>query len=555
MSTAQALKTSRSTSEPASGRRRPTKRELFARRQLIARLREEGLTNLEIAERLGWGNQDTRVGGEVHRMRELGWHIESRAHTGREEMARRKEAAAVFWEADLERADIAHLLEISDSACDSMLFRMRAAGEIEPHRPTPEKDGPIQAEIAAMAARGDTYQEIADQMLKTPSGVSSTIYRIRRRVAPYLKPTAEVPPRFVPGEAQRRHAEVWRLACAGVSREAIAAQCDYEPATVTCILSEERMRRREEGEPESALVLARPSEAKIKARHREVWRLARSGLSREEIAERCGYGPKWVEKIVHEERERRRAAGESASDLTLPRFSPHTEAQARHVEVWAMAAHGVSREEIAGRTGYALSTVKGIISRELSRRREAGQPEAELELPLPPGAIRVTPPGFWTEEKSKQLIGLYNAKNGPTAIAKIMGLRFNQVSSRLTVLQEEGRIVRVGPAPSRERIKALHEDYLQSGLSLSRWCAQENLSRPVMSRRFRKLGLPIRRVYGPRLWTEEKTEELIALHEAGNRARAIAELMGLGRTQVNNRLSVLVAEGKIGRTRTIGEVS
>ena len=292
-------------------RRRPAPpEEILARRELIARLWNEGLSNRQIAEELGWGNRDTAVGGELHRMRKLGWDVERRAHTGREEMARRKAVAAELWEAGWEAVEIAYELGISDSACDSMLYLMRATEEIKPHRETAPRDGPVQAAIASMAARGDTFQEIADRLNMTPGTVSSTIYRVRRRVAPHLEPTAEVPPRFIPGEAQRRHEEVWRLAKEGVSREEIAARCGYDLATVTLVLSEERVRRRKEGVPESSLVLERPSEKKIRARYREVWELARSGLSRDEIAGRTGYGPKWVEKVVREERKRRKAAGE-----------------------------------------------------------------------------------------------------------------------------------------------------------------------------------------------------------------------------------------------------
>jgi DNA-binding CsgD family transcriptional regulator len=167
---------------------------MFARRQLIERLRKDGQTNLQIAEELGWGNRDTRVGSEVHRMRELGWDVDNRAHTGPDEMARRKEEAAMLWESGMSASEISYVLEISESACDAMLFRMRAADEIEPHQETPPRDGPVQAAIASMAARGDTYQEIADRMHMTPGSVSGTIYRVRRRVAPYLQPTAEVPP-------------------------------------------------------------------------------------------------------------------------------------------------------------------------------------------------------------------------------------------------------------------------------------------------------------------------------------------------------------------------
>jgi DNA-binding NarL/FixJ family response regulator len=491
MATAHAINTSPGTDETARTRRMPTKGELFARRQLIARLRKEGCTNLQIAERLGWGNRDTRVGGEVRRMRELGWDVESRAHTGREEMARRKAAAAVFWEAGLSAVEIAYVLKISDSACDSMLYRMRAAGEIEPHRETPWRDGPVQAAIASMAARGDTYQEIADRLHKTPSGVSSTIYRVRRRVAPHLQPTAEVPPRFIPGEAEERHQVVWALARSGMLREEIAALCGYELRTVTKILSAERTRRRDEGEPESGLVVARPSKAKLSRRRLEAWELARSGLSREEIAEQCGYGPKWVEKIVREERQRREAAGESAENLMLPGFSAHTEARARRAEVWAMAQDGISREEIANHTGYTLSTVKGIINAERIRRRNAGEPEADLPLPIASDSVRI-PDGFWTEENVEQLIALYQAGNTRPAIAETMGIRFGQVESRLHRLITEKRVDPRRQTFSLEQLKALHRDYWHSGLSLESWSRREGFSRAVMSRRFRKHELPMR---------------------------------------------------------------
>ncbi len=471
---------------------RPTPEEMVARRDLIARLWNEGLSNRQIAERLGWGNRDIRVGGELHRMRELGWDVENRAHTGREEMARRKAVAAELWEAGWTCVEIERVLEISHSACDSMLYRMRAAGEIKPHRETPPRDGPVQATIASMAARGDTYQEIADRLNKTPSGVSSTIYRVRRRVAPYLEPTAEVPPRFIPGEAQRRHEEVWRLAKAGMSREEIAARCGYEFAMVKHVLSTERKRLREEGEPESSLVVARPSEKKIHARHLEVWELARSGLSRDAIAKRCGYGPKWVEKVVREERTRRNAAGERADELTLAGFSPHNAAKVRRVEVWDLAMSGLSREEIASRTGYTASSVKGIINQERIRRRNAGEPEADLQLPLAPGAVPFTPPMSWTEEQTAHLIALYQERNGPSAIAAIMGLRVSQVNNRLMWLVAHGHTPRVELTPTAEEIKALHLDYWQSGLSLSSWAAQANIYRQVITRHFRKRGLPIR---------------------------------------------------------------
>jgi DNA-binding NarL/FixJ family response regulator len=491
MAAAQAISTSSGTDETRRPKRMPTKREIFARRQLIARLREEGRTNLQIAEQLGWGNRDDRVGSEVHRMRELGWDVENRAHTSREEMARRKATAAVLWEAGLSCVDIAYVLKISHSACDSMLYLMRAAGEIKPHRETPWRDGPVQAGIAEMAARGDTYQGIADQLYMTPSGVSSTIYRVRRRVAPHLKPTAEVPPRFIPGEAQRRHEVVWLLAKSGMLREEIAALCDYELSTVTGILSAERTRRRDEGEPESALVVARPSKAKVSRRRLEAWELARSGLSREEIAERCGYGRKWVEKIVREERRRREAAGEAAENLILPGFSPQTEAEARRAEVWAMAQDGVSRQEIANHTGYTLSTVKGIINAERIRRWNAGEPEADLPLPIASDTIRI-PDGFWTEEQIERLIALYQAGNARSAIAETMGIRFGQVESRLHRLMTEKRIDPIRQTFSLEQLKVLHRDYWHSGLSLEPWCRREGLSRAVMSRRFRRHQLPMR---------------------------------------------------------------
>jgi DNA-binding CsgD family transcriptional regulator len=202
-----------------------------------------------------------------------------------------------------------------------------------------------------MAARGDTFQEIADRMNMTPSTVSATIYRLRRRLAPHLEPTAEVPPRFIPGEAERRREEAWRLAKEGVSREEIAARFGYELGGMKTTLSKERTRLRKAGEPESSLVLERPSEKTIRARYLEVWELARSGLSRDEIAERCGYGPKWVENVVREERKRRKAAGESADELTLAGFSPHNEAKTRRWEVLEMAMDGIAPEEITNHTG------------------------------------------------------------------------------------------------------------------------------------------------------------------------------------------------------------
>jgi DNA-binding CsgD family transcriptional regulator len=471
---------------------RPTPEEMVARRTLIAGLWNEGLSNRQIAERLGWGNRDTAVGGELHRMRKLGWEVERRVHTDREEMARRKAVAAELWEAGWEAVEIAYELGISDSACDSMLYLMRAKEEIKPHRETAPRDGPVQAAIASMAARGDTVQEIADRLHMTSGTVGSTIYRIRRRVAPHLEPTAEVPPRFIPGEAQRRHEEVWRLAKEGVSREEIAARCGYELAMVKQVLSGERMRRREEGEPESSLVLERPSEKKIRARRLEVWELARSGYSRDEIAGRTGYGPKWVEKVVREERARRRAAGEGADELTLPGFSAHNAAKVRRAEVWDLAMGGLSREEIANRTGYTVSSVKGIINQERIRRRYAGAREADLQLPLAPGAVPFTLPGFWTEEKIEQLVALYQAGNGPAAIAEMMGLRYGQVSSRLSLLADDGIIVRVRAEFTAKRVKELHMDYWESGLSLRSWSAQKNIHRPVITRHFRKHRLPIR---------------------------------------------------------------
>ncbi|HVA20147.1 MAG TPA: hypothetical protein VMU55_08225 [Solirubrobacteraceae bacterium] len=472
--------------------RRPAPEEMVARRNLIALLWNEGFSNRQIAEQLGWGNRDTRVGGEVHRMRELGWNVERRPHTGREEMARRKTVAAELWEAGWEAVEIAYELGISDSACDSMLYLMRAKEEIKPHRETAPRDGPVQAAIASMAARGDTFQEIADRMNMTSGTVSATIYRVRRRLAAHLEPTAEVPPRFIPGEAQRRHEEVWRLAKEGVSREEIAARCGYELAMVTQVLSAERMRRRDEGEPESSLVLERPSEKRIRARYREVWELARSGLSRDEIARRTGYGPKWVENVVREERERRKAAGESAGELALPGFSPHHAAKTRRAEVLAMAMDGIAPEEIANHTGYALSSVKGIISQERVRRRDAGEPEADLHPPLAPGARPFTPPMSWTEEQTAQLIALYEARNGPSAIAAIMGLRVSQVNNRLMWLVAHGQTARVELTPTSQEITALHEDYWQSGLSLRSWSAQKNLVRKVITSHFRKHGLPVR---------------------------------------------------------------
>jgi DNA-binding NarL/FixJ family response regulator len=465
---------------------------MVARRHLIARLWNEGLSNRQIAEKLGWGNRDTSVGGELHRMRKLGWDVERRAHTDREEMARRKAVAAELWEAGWTASEIAHELQISDSACDSMLYLMRATEVIQPHRETAPRDGPVQATIASMAARGDTFQEIADRMNLTLSAVTGTIYRVRRRLAPHLEPTAEVPPRFIPGQAERRREEAWRLAKEGVSREEIAARFGYELGGMKTTLSKERTRLRKAGEPESSLVLERSSEKTIRARYLEVWELARSGLSRDEIAERCGYGPKWVENVVREERKRRKAAGESADELTLPGFSPHNAAKVRRAEVWDLAMSGLSREEISSRTGYTLSTVKGIINAERIRRRQAGEPEDGLQLPLAPGAVPFTPPGFWTVQRTEQLVALYEEGNGPSAIAEIMGLRFGQVNSRLSRLVDDGKIARVRPTFSPEQVKALHRDYWQGGLSLSSWAAQANVCRQVITRHFRKHGLPIR---------------------------------------------------------------
>jgi DNA-binding NarL/FixJ family response regulator len=465
---------------------------MVARRELIARLWNEGLSNRQIAEKLGWGNRDTLVGGELHRMRKLGWDVERRAHTGRKEMARRKAVAAELWEAGWTASEIAHELQISDSACDSMLYLMRATEVIQPHRETTPRDGPVQATIASMAARGDTFQEIADRMNMTPSTISATIYRVRRRLAPHLEPTAEVPPRFIPGQAERRREEAWRLAKEGVSREEIAARFGYELGGMKTTLSKERTRLRKAGEPESSLVLERPSEKKILSRYREVWELARSGLSRDEIAGRTGYGPKWVEKVVREERDRREAAGESAGELTLPGFSPHNQAKTRRAEVWDLAMSGLTREEISSRTGYTLSTVKGIINQERIRRRHTGASDADLQLPLAPGAVPFTPPGFWTVQRTEQLIALYGAGNGPSAIAEIMGLRFGQVNSRLSRLVDDGKIARERSEFSPERVKALHHDYWQSGRSLTSWSAQKNILRQVITRHFRKHGLPIR---------------------------------------------------------------
>ena len=478
--------------KPDKKPKRPTPEEMVARRNLIARLWNEGLSNRQIAERLGWGNRDLRVGGELHKMRKLGWDVENRPHTDREEMARRRAIAAELWEAGWSATEIAYELEISDGACDSMLYLMRATEEIKPHRVNAPRDGPVQAAIASMAARGDTFQEIADRMNLTPGTVSAIIYRIRRRVAPHLEPTAEVPPRFIPGEAQRRREEAWRLAKEGVSRDEIAARLGYEPDGMKTTLSKERMRLREAGEPESSLVLERPSEKEIRTRHLEVWELARSGLSCEEIAKRCGYGHKWVENVVREERKRRKAAGESAEELTLPGFSAHNVSKVRRAEVWELAMDGLSREEIARRTGYTLSSVKGIINQERIRRRDAGEPEAELQLPFAPDANRYTPPGFWTVERTEQLIELYQAGNGPSAIAKVMDLRVDQVDNRLARLVADGEITRPPSPFTAERVQELHQDYWHSGLSLTVWSAQMNLLRPVISRHFRKHGLPIR---------------------------------------------------------------
>jgi DNA-binding NarL/FixJ family response regulator len=473
-------------------RRRPTPEEMVARRELIARLWNEGRSNRQIAEQLGWGNRDTSVGGELHRMRKLGWDVERRAHTDRKEMARRKAVAAELWEAGWTAAEIAHELQISDSACDSMLYLMRATEVIQPHRETPPRDGPVQATIASMAARGDTFQEIADRMNMTPSTISATIYRVRRRLAPHLEPTAEVPPRFIPGEAQRRREEAWRLAKEGVSREEIAARCGYEFGGMKTTLSKERTRRRKAGQPESSLVLERPSEKKIRARYLEVWELARSGLSRDEIAVRCGYGPKWVENVIREERKRRKAAGESAEELTLPGFSPHNEAKTRRAEVLAMAMDGIAPEEISSHIGYALSSVKGIISQERGRRRDAGEPEEDLQPPLAPGARPFITPMSWTGEQTAQLIALYEARNGPSAIAATMGLRVSQVNNRLMWLVAHGQTARVELTPTSQEIKALHQDYWHSGLSLRSWSAQKNLVRKVITSHFRKHSLPIR---------------------------------------------------------------
>jgi hypothetical protein len=277
-----------------------------------------------------------------------------------------------------------------------------------------------------------------------------------------------------------------------VSREEIAARCGYEFGGVKTTLSKERTRLRKAGEPESALVLERPSEKKIRARYLEVWELARSGLSRDEIAGRTGYGPKWVEKVVREERDRREAAGESADELTLPGFSPHNQAKTRRAEVLAMAMDGIAPEEITNHTGYALSSVKGIISQERVRRRDAGEQETDLQPPLAPGARPFTPPMSWTEEQTAQLIALYEARNGPSAIAATMGLRVSQVNNRLAWLVAHGQTARVELTPTSGEIKALHQDYWQSGLSLRSWSAQKNLVRKVITSHFRKHSLPIR---------------------------------------------------------------
>jgi hypothetical protein len=216
-----------------------------------------------------------------------------------------------------------------------------------------------------------------------------------------------------------------------------------------------------------------------------------------------------VDNVVREERKRRKAAGESAEELALPGFSPHNVAKTRRAEVLAMAMDGIAPEEIADQTGYALSSVKGFISLERVRRRDAGEPEADLDPPLARGARPFTPPMSWTEEQTGQLIALYEARNGPSAIAAIMGLRVSQVNNRLAWLVAHGQTARVELTPTAEEIKALHEDYWQSGLSLRSWSVQKNLIRKVITSHFRKHGLPIRPTKpgpAPRVRAELATE-------------------------------------------------
>jgi hypothetical protein len=73
-----------------------------------------------------------------------------------------------------------------------------------------------------------------------------------------------------------------------------------------------------------------------------------------------------------------------------------------------------------------------------------------------------------------------------------MGLRVSQVNNRLMWLVAHGQTARVELTPTLGEIKALHEEYWQSELSLTRWSAQKNLVRKVISSHFRKHELPIR---------------------------------------------------------------
>ena len=179
--------------------------------------------------------------------------------------------------------------------------------------------------------------------------------------------------------------------------------------------------------------------------------------------------------------------------LLLPGFSPHNAAKTRRAEVWDLAMSGLSREEISSRTGYTLSSIKGIINLERIRRRHTGAPEEDLQPPLAPGARPFIQPMSWTEEQTAQLIALYQARNGPSAIAAAMGLRISQVNNRLAWLVAHGHTARVELTPTAEEIKELHQDYWQSGLSLTRWSEQKNLVRKVITSHFHKHGLPIRK--------------------------------------------------------------
>ncbi len=207
--------------------------------QKIAALRREGATNLQIAEQLGWGAKDARVGAEVARMRAAGWKVDDRRSATPQEMRIRKAAMALMWEDDYTAAEIAEELEISLGACNSMLNRMRQAGEIAPRRERTTHKAPLREAVATLAAEDLSYEQIASRTKQSTSSVAGRIAELRR-LERGRQQAVRVPRRVGDGRAQARHERVRKLAANGVPAGQIASQTGYTIGSVKTILSASR---------------------------------------------------------------------------------------------------------------------------------------------------------------------------------------------------------------------------------------------------------------------------------------------------------------------------